>query len=73
MRKAKQAVKIVVKWNEGASAAPGEPDPELVRELAGELGRMAARHDIAIARKRAAEALKKAPPDLGSEPVVVVR
>lgn len=71
MRKAKQAVKIVVKWNEGASAA-GEPDPELVRELARELGRMAARHDIAMARKRAAEALQKAASDLGSKPGDVV-
>lgn len=53
MKKAKSSgVDIVVAWNErtGPNAVPGPPDPALIRELAAELARMAARYAMAEAR-----------------------
>lgn len=75
MRKRQQKVDIVVTWNSGTSAAanPGEPDPELIRELAAELGRMAARYAMAQARERALNAKKECVADLGKQPTDVVK
>lgn len=67
MRKKKQYVDIVVTWKPSTdpNATPGEPDPELIRDLARELGRMAARYAMAEARQRAVNASKEYPSDLG--------